>query len=272
MDLHCQQAYSESVQSSEIANPNMQTLVAEDDGGLVGYAQVRWMDVPACVEARSPGEVYRLYVSRAWHGKGVARSLMTECLNAIAQRGCEIAWLGVWEHNPRAIAFLPEVRFPRSLATTCSWLCRSAARSVMSRQLTAAGPRWRIRTPSMSQPPVVIGVAGGSGSGKSTVVRRIAQSLGPERVTVLEHDRYYNDRKELRLEERAQLNYDHPDSLETDLLVEHVRSLVNGESVEIPNYDFTMHARRTTTERVEPGSSHQSWKASSFTRTRHCAI
>ncbi|MFN7984165.1 MAG: uridine kinase [Vicinamibacterales bacterium] len=104
----------------------------------------------------------------------------------------------------------------------------------------------------MSQPPVVIGVAGGSGSGKSTVVRRIAQSLGPERVTVLEHDRYYNDRKELRLEERAQLNYDHPDSLETDLLVEHVRSLVNGESVEIPNYDFTMHARRTTTERVEP--------------------
>jgi len=104
----------------------------------------------------------------------------------------------------------------------------------------------------MSQPPVVIGVAGGSGSGKSTVVRRIAQSLGPDRVTVLEHDRYYNDRKELRLEDRAQLNYDHPDSLETDLLVEHVRALSKGEVVEMPTYDFTMHARRPITERVEP--------------------
>jgi uridine kinase len=96
----------------------------------------------------------------------------------------------------------------------------------------------------MSQPPVIIGVAGGSGSGKTTVVRRIAQTLGPERVTVLEHDRYYNDRRDLRLEERAQLNYDHPDSLETDLLVEHVRALGRGEHVEMPVYDFTHAALR----------------------------
>ena len=75
----------------------------------------------------------------------------------------------------------------------------------------------------MGQPPVIIGVAGGSGSGKTTVVRRIAQTLGPECVTVLEHDRYYNDRKVLR-----------------------------GEDVELPTYDFTMHARRPTTERAEP--------------------
>ena len=70
--------------------------------------------------------------------------------------------------------------------------------------------------------PLVIGVAGGSGSGKTTVVRRIVESIGDEQVIVLEHDRYYRDRNDLRLEERAALNYDHPDSLETDLLVQHV--------------------------------------------------
>ena len=71
----------------------------------------------------------------------------------------------------------------------------------------------------MVEPKVVIGVAGGSGSGKTTVVRRIVESLGPEDVIVLDHDRYYRDRNDLRLEERAALNYDHPDALETDLMV-----------------------------------------------------
>src|SRR5215212_4936744 len=93
--------------------------------------------------------------------------------------------------------------------------------------------------------PVVIGVAGGSGSGKTTVVRRIVESLGPDQVVVLEHDRYYRDRNDLRLEERAALNYDHPDSLETDLLVQHVRELKAGRAVEVPEYDFTRHARRS---------------------------
>jgi len=100
--------------------------------------------------------------------------------------------------------------------------------------------------------PVVIGVAGGSGSGKTTVVRRIVESLGDDRVTVLEHDRYYRDRGDLRLEERAALNYDHPDSLETDLMVEHVRRLRDGEAVEVPTYDFARYARRTATEHVQP--------------------
>ena len=76
--------------------------------------------------------------------------------------------------------------------------------------------------------PLVIGVAGGSGSGKTTVVRRIVDSLGHDQVTVLDHDRYYRDRNDLRLEERAALNYDHPDSLETDLLVQHVHELQGG--------------------------------------------
>ena len=100
--------------------------------------------------------------------------------------------------------------------------------------------------------PVVIGVAGGSGSGKTTVVRRIVDSMGDDHVIVLEHDRYYHDHPELRLEERAALNYDHPDSLETDLMVRHVNQLRGGRPVELPVYDFARHARRQTTDAVEP--------------------
>jgi uridine kinase len=99
---------------------------------------------------------------------------------------------------------------------------------------------------------VVIGVAGGSGSGKTTVVRRIVESLGEASVVVLEHDRYYRDHPELRLEERAALNYDHPDSLETDLLVRHVEHLKAGRPIELPLYDFTRHARRGSAETLRP--------------------
>jgi len=98
----------------------------------------------------------------------------------------------------------------------------------------------------------VIGVAGGSGSGKTTVVRRIVDSLGPEQVTLLDHDRYYRDRNDLRLEERAALNYDHPDALETDLMVAHVRALKAGAAVDVPQYDFTRHARLSEIETFQP--------------------
>lgn len=98
----------------------------------------------------------------------------------------------------------------------------------------------------------VIGVAGGSGSGKTTVVRRIVDSLGPEQVTLLDHDRYYRARNDLRLEERAALNYDHPDALESDLMVEHVRALKAGKAVDVPQYDFTRHARLPETETFQP--------------------
>jgi uridine kinase len=104
----------------------------------------------------------------------------------------------------------------------------------------------------MPRPPVVIGVAGGSGSGKTTVVRRIVESLGPDEVVVLDHDRYYRDRTDLRLEERAAMNYDHPDSLETDLLVQHIRDLKAGKPVEVPAYDFARYARRSDSERYQP--------------------
>jgi uridine kinase len=101
--------------------------------------------------------------------------------------------------------------------------------------------------------PLVIGVAGGSGSGKTTVVRRILEALGDSRVPVLEHDRYYRDRNDLRLEERASLNYDHPDSLETDLMVRHVHELRAGRAVQAPVYDFARHCRKEETEAIEPG-------------------
>jgi uridine kinase len=102
------------------------------------------------------------------------------------------------------------------------------------------------------RPPLVIGVAGGSGSGKTTVVRNIIEALGDGHVSVLEHDHYYRDHPELRLEDRAALNYDHPDALETDLLVRHLEALRSGQPIEMPTYDFARHARRTATETVLP--------------------
>lgn len=101
-------------------------------------------------------------------------------------------------------------------------------------------------------PPIVIGVAGGSGSGKTTIVKKIVASLGSDQVTVLDHDRYYRDRNDLRLEERASLNYDHPDALETDLLVGHVHELKAGRPVEVPVYDFALHQRLAATEPAVP--------------------
>ena len=103
--------------------------------------------------------------------------------------------------------------------------------------------------------PLVFGVAGGSGSGKTTVVRKIMDALGDTDVVVLEHDRYYRDHPDLRLEERAALNYDHPNSLDTDLLVSHLRELRAGRAVDIPVYDFSLYARKAETTPIKPGSA-----------------
>jgi uridine kinase len=105
---------------------------------------------------------------------------------------------------------------------------------------------------STSHSPIVIGVAGGSGSGKTPVVRRILDTLGPTHVSVLEHDRYYRNHPELRLEERAALNFDHPQALETDLMVQHVQALRKGQPISAPIYDFAMHARQPATDTIEP--------------------
>ncbi len=99
---------------------------------------------------------------------------------------------------------------------------------------------------------IIIGVAGGSGSGKTTVVRSIVRSLGKGQVTVIHHDSYYRDASHLAFEERQAINYDHPDALETELLVEHLEALRAGQPVEIPMYDFTTHSRRSETETALP--------------------
>jgi uridine kinase len=104
----------------------------------------------------------------------------------------------------------------------------------------------------MDKAPLIIGVAGGSGSGKTTVVRRIVESVGGDEVTVLDHDRYYRDRLDLRLEDRAALNWDHPDSLETELMVQHVSALREGRRIDAPTYDFARYQRRATTETLSP--------------------
>jgi uridine kinase len=100
--------------------------------------------------------------------------------------------------------------------------------------------------------PVLIGVAGGSGSGKTTVVRRIVDALGEAQVQVLHHDAYYRDAAHLPMEERVTINYDHPDALETELLIDHLERLRSGEGVEVPVYDFARHVRTDRTETAEP--------------------
>ncbi|MBU2645140.1 uridine kinase [bacterium] len=98
----------------------------------------------------------------------------------------------------------------------------------------------------------VIGVAGGSGSGKTTVIRTLADKIGPQNVIVVQHDWYYNHNPHLSFEERALLNYDHPDSLETCLLISHLSELIQGRPVTAPLYDFSNHLRKKETQLVKP--------------------
>lgn len=100
--------------------------------------------------------------------------------------------------------------------------------------------------------PLVIGIAGGSGSGKTTVANSILQGVGADRIAFLPHDAYYRDLNDLPIAQRAQVNFDHPNSLETELLVQHVQDLKAGRVVELPVYDFTTHSRTQKTIRVEP--------------------
>lgn len=99
---------------------------------------------------------------------------------------------------------------------------------------------------------VVIGIAGGSGSGKTTVLNRIMDAVGDSRIAVLDHDSYYLDLGHLDLEERKQFNVDHPMALESELLVEHLDQLCQGESIEKPVYDYSLHIRKEQTIRVDP--------------------
>jgi uridine kinase len=99
--------------------------------------------------------------------------------------------------------------------------------------------------------PVIIGIAGGTGSGKTTVARSIYETVGRDRIEWISHDSYYREFEGLVAEQRHRVNFDHPDSLESELLARHIDVLRKGSAVDIPIYDFTTHSRKSETQRVE---------------------
>jgi uridine kinase len=100
--------------------------------------------------------------------------------------------------------------------------------------------------------PILIAVAGGSASGKTTVVNEIAAAFHPNEIVILKHDDYYRDQSSLTREERRLTNYDHPSSLENELLVKHLKKLLNWEEIDKPIYDFVEQTRKQETEKVYP--------------------
>lgn len=105
MRRHCEATYGEALQLAEIRSPEMESWLVEDEGRLVAYAQLRRGGAPAAISARQPIEIQRFYVQADAHGQGVARSLMEHLLARAGQLAADVLWLGVWERNPRAIAF-----------------------------------------------------------------------------------------------------------------------------------------------------------------------
>jgi uridine kinase len=100
--------------------------------------------------------------------------------------------------------------------------------------------------------PLVIGIAGGSGSGKTTVAQEILQRVGPDRIAYIQHDSYYKDLTGLPPTQRAEVNFDHPNSLETELLICHIEKLKSGQAIEVPIYDFSTHSRTEKSFTVNP--------------------
>lgn len=105
----------------------------------------------------------------------------------------------------------------------------------------------------MSKPALVLGVAGGSGSGKTTVVREVSRAVG-DAVAVLEHDAYYCDQRHLSFEDRLLTNYDHPFAFDTDLYIEHAQELIGGRAVDKPVYSFETYTRTSEIVRVQPAA------------------
>lgn len=104
----------------------------------------------------------------------------------------------------------------------------------------------------MSKPCIVIGVAGGSGSGKTTVAQALVERIPPTRVPIIGQDNYYHDLGHLPLDERKKVNFDHPDSLDNELLRAHLEALRHGQAIDMPQYNYAMYTRRGDTLRIEP--------------------
>ena len=108
---YCSVTFGEAIQAKELNNPIYRTLVVEEEGQLVAYAQLRFGKSPRCVKDLPAAELQRIYVAKHWHGKGVAQALMQRCLTEASERGNASIWLGVWEQNPRAMAFYHKFGF-----------------------------------------------------------------------------------------------------------------------------------------------------------------
>lgn len=111
MELHLSTHYAVAKQAAELSNPTMACFIAEAGGVPVGYAQLRQGATPPCIPAEDSIEMLRFYVVREWHGKGVSRPLMDAAIADARARGRKRLWLGVWEENPRAIAFYRKCGF-----------------------------------------------------------------------------------------------------------------------------------------------------------------
>ncbi len=100
--------------------------------------------------------------------------------------------------------------------------------------------------------PILIGITGGTGSGKSTVAKEICSKFSEDYIAMIEQDSYYKDQSHLSMEERVKTNYDHPDAFDNELLISHLKSLLEGKDIEKPIYDFSVHTRKEETVKVEP--------------------
>lgn len=111
MEMHCRESYGAAQQRAEIASDSMITWLAEAGGELIGFCQLNVLRANACVPARRPLEIYRLYVRRDWHGARAGRALIERAAQTARELGCDVVWLGVWEHNPNAVAFYRRMGF-----------------------------------------------------------------------------------------------------------------------------------------------------------------
>ena len=141
MERYLAEAFSPEQQASEIADPASAVLIAEHqaapgDAELIGYAHLVSGPAPEAVKGPDPVELKRLYVARAWHGRGVAQALMEEAIDAARARGAQTLWLGVWERNPRAVAFYAKYGFVRVGEHTFVLGADSQTDWLLSRSLT----------------------------------------------------------------------------------------------------------------------------------------
>jgi ribosomal protein S18 acetylase RimI-like enzyme len=105
MDLHCAKVFSPGIQLREIEDRGLVTTIAEAEHRMIGFSQLRLRQAHAAVVAARPAELSRIYVIAEWHGRGVAQELMADVIDTARQERCDVLWLGVWEHNPQAMAF-----------------------------------------------------------------------------------------------------------------------------------------------------------------------